>query len=737
MRQIFREIGRAPIRIVTSVFALALAIGAIGVFAIPTVSTSSLRDAAERDGIPQVIVRTSDTGTVDVTTMLAGVGNIDRAEAQIVTSVPLGNDVIDVLGLDFASQEIDVVRADVGRLPEAVGEILVTSGLAEVGDQIEATLPDGSMLDGLVVGIGGTTFWNDSDLGFTTLDTAAVLSGLEGANRVVVRTVDTDPVALRATSEGIRSVFAANDITTLTLPETIPNGRHPIEADIDQISTLVGLLGVVAGLVALVLLASTTNTLITERTREVAIMRALGSSNREMRRRLRRLALGIAAAAVVIGVPLGIAISNFIARMILDEFVGLTPQFAVSVPVMLGSAAFALIGARLVAARAARRVTNRPLAEALRDRQGSPFGRRFSERLVARWKTGSLLDRTAVRNGVHHRSNALAMMAQLGAAVAALMVIASLATTVTSYNEALVAPDLWASQTFVDGPGLDIPTSAAAGDPDSEIGAVIDGELAGWEVDMVGFVPDTQMIDRTMDSGRWFAAPGEVVISRGFADRIGADIGDVVSVDIASGRHDYTVVGLHPDRDRSLFLDVEALAVDMGQPGTGNVLLSTSESPRTQLEGRTFLQLNDLSGDEDGTDAILAIFTAIGVIVVAVAGLAVASGLAVNVYERRHEFAALRALGGRRRHVFRVVMAELLPLGAAGFALGLVAGYLGAAAIMESFEASNAIELGFTFATGAIPAALAVVIIGSAVLGGLMVRRVTREPVAVTLRGGA
>ena len=59
--QAWREVRRAPARIFTSVFALALAIGAIGVFAIPTVSTSSLRDAAERDGIPQIVFFTSDT----------------------------------------------------------------------------------------------------------------------------------------------------------------------------------------------------------------------------------------------------------------------------------------------------------------------------------------------------------------------------------------------------------------------------------------------------------------------------------------------------------------------------------------------------------------------------------------------------------------------------------------------------------------------------------------------------
>ena len=136
-------------------------------------------------------------------------------------------------------------------------------------------------------------------------------------------------------------------------------------------------------------------------------------------------------------------------------------------------------------------------------------------------------------------------------------------------------------------------------------------------------------------------------------------------------------------------------------------------------------------------NSIVVIFGAIGLVVVSVAALAVASGLAVGIFERRHEYATLRAMGGRRRHVFQVVMAELLPLAVAGLAIGLVAGYGGAAWIMNSFEVSNAVEIGFTYATGVIPVVTVVVVAGSALLALAMTRRVTRRPVAVTLRGSS
>ena len=112
IRRCIREIGRAPVRILTSVMALALAIGAIGVLAIPAVSTSSLRDAAVRDGIPQVVVPVDDTGTFDLEGIVGSIDNVDRAEAQILTSVELGTDEqgtgrrLDLLGVDLGHQQL-------------------------------------------------------------------------------------------------------------------------------------------------------------------------------------------------------------------------------------------------------------------------------------------------------------------------------------------------------------------------------------------------------------------------------------------------------------------------------------------------------------------------------------------------------------------------------------------------------------------------------------------------------
>ncbi len=757
MSAALRELRRSPARILTSVLALALAIGAIGVLAIPAVSSSSLRAAGERDQIPQITIDTTDTAALDVDAFAAGFeirDDVAAIDPQVLTAAEVpGAGVVDVLGVDFGTQRVDLVRVEEGRLPSAPGEILASERLASAGDvqvgdsipleavAVDAVAVDAGAVDAgavgegvlTVVGIGESSFWTADPIAFVDLEDAAALAGVDGVNRLVVSSPLTDETVLRELAADIRGDLAASNVQVTTLPEVIPSGTHPIEEDIAQVSTMIGLLGIVAGLVALVLLGSTTNTLITERTREAAVMGALGARPRTLRRRMRRLAMAIAVAALVVGLPLGVLVANVIARMVLQEFVGVTPDLAVSIPVLIGSAVFALLGARLVSAHAARRVTSIPLAEALRDRDGAPFGRRWSERVLAKLRLGAISERIAVRSGWHHRSRSLAIVAQVTAAIAALMIIASMATTINDFNAAEDEPWNWRSQSTIVGTGLDIERST--GDARSEVGIETVGLVDEWDVSVYGLAADTQMIDRTVDRGSWFDGGREAVVATGFAERTGIDVGDTIELELATGIVEYDVVGHHRDRGRSVFVDTSSLAGDFGSPGAGNVLYSLDDAPVAGLDGIVVTDLaDDDTEDEAARSAILLIFGAIGVVVVSVAGLAVASGLAVNVFERRHEIAAMQAIGARRRDVRRVILGELLPLAITGLGLGLVAGYFGSLAIVGSFEAADAVEIGFTFATGAIPAAALVVIVGSIALAAIVVRRVGRRTLAETLR---
>ncbi len=738
MTALLRQFRRAPGRILSSVLALALAVGAIGVLAIPHVTEGSLHAAVGSDGLGDIIVPTTplDAGQID---RIASLPNVQAAEGQAELATTAQAADVQLVGL-AADRSMDLVALESGRQPDHTDEIVVSPGLADeaavaVGDQL--ALGD-RRYD--VVGVGETLWWAGGATAYAGLDTVRALTPEHATNRLVISAIDDDDDALRAIVDDVRSVLAPSGDTFTDFPIYLPNGTTPIDADIRQISTLIGMLGIMAGVVALILLASTTNTLITERTREVAVMRALGGRQRPLRRRLRRIALGITAIALVVGLPLGVAISNMIARMVLEKFVGITPDLAIDWRVLAGSAVGALLGARLVAARAARRVTRQPLAAALRDREGSPFGRSAVQRGLMRLPSGGLFGRIAARASLRRPARTVAVVAQIAAAVGVAFLIPTLATSVNDYNSNAQAVWRWGSRSLARDPGLPFAAGVADTDPSSESAVWVWGSIDDWDIDAYGIAPGSTMIDPNISAGRWFEPGGhEAVLSAGFAERTGVEVGDTVAVDLAAGTVDYTIVGLSNDYNRTLYTDRGELASDLGAPGMANIVWSTNESTTADLPGavETSSKSDIAEADGEGRDAIVVIFGAIGVIVAGVAALAVMSSMLVSLFERRHELATLQALGARRRRLRALLVRELVPLGLVGLVIGLPLGALGSRAIIGSFESSNAVDIGVVDATGAVPYIAASTLVALVCLGLLAVRSAARRPVAVTLRGAA
>ena len=210
-------------------------------------------------------------------------------------------------------------------------------------------------------------------------------------------------------------------------------------------------------------------------------------------------------------------------------------------------------------------------------------------------------------------------------------------------------------------------------------------------------------------------------------------------IELASGEFDYELVGLSNDFSRTAYLDRADLSADLGEPGMVNTVWSVDEQLDIVLPAatRTSTAADLAAEDNAGRAAIVTIFGAIGVIVAGVAALAVLSSMTVSLFERRHELAAMQALGARRRRLRGLLIRELLPLGAAGLVGGLALGALGTRGIIGSFEASNAVDIGVVDAMGWIPLIAAGTFAALILLALVTVRSAGRRPVAVTLRGAA
>lgn len=735
MRAMLRQFRRAPGRIVASVFALALAVAAMGVLAIPTVSEGTLHESAGRDGLADIIVDTTPLSD-DQIAEIAGLDGVAAAEGQTVVAATFANgDRTQVVGLDVPHNSMDRLALADGRLPIGRGEAVVPDGVAAIGERVEVNGTDLS-----VVGVGDTLWWSEAGVVYTSTDTAASLTTEDGANHLVITAADDDNDSLRVIADSARETIAASGDTFTTFPTLLPDGSTPIDEDMSQISFLIGMLGVVAGLVAMVLLASTTTTLITSRTREVAVMRALGGRRRPLRRRLRRIALAITAIALAIGLPVGVLISNYIARLVLDRFVGITPDFAVDWWVVGASAVAMVLGARLVAARSARRVTSLDLATALRDRDGSPYGTKWYQRLAARVPLGGVCGRLAARASLQRPARTIAVTAQIAAAVGAAFLVPTLIASVNEFNTATQEPWVWESATRARDAGL--PFDAAALDaPDSdESGIWTEAELADDDVEVYGIDADTDMFVPVVDDGTWFeAGTREAVVSSGFAAHRDVTVGEPITLGLASGPVVYDLVGTVDDHAVALYVDKSELAADLGTPGGANVVWSAATEPASDITvaARINTAADLAEEDEAARSAVVAIFGAIGAVVAGVAALAVASSMGVSLFERRHELAALQAIGARRRKVRSIVLRELVPVGLAGAVLGIAGGAYGSDLIIGSFEASDGIDIGVAYAWSTLP----VIVVGTAVLLAVVaaaaVRSAARRPIAVTLRGAA
>ncbi|MEM9607383.1 MAG: FtsX-like permease family protein [Actinomycetota bacterium] len=745
MRALVHSFRQAPARVVANIVAIALAVGAIGIFAVPTVAADSLREDAAADRLAHVGAGTTliDPSVVDQLDL----PELAAIDGRLSAMVDANDQPTRLIGIDTTDQTVDLVAADQGRLP-GPGEVLVSDGVAELG---EVLVVGGEDLD--VVGIGTTTWYAEDDLLVTDHATAEIVTGLAGVNRLAIRVDDPTAEQLDAVVETLRVELAEDDATLTSFPTTVPGGRHPLEDDLTEVSSMIGLLGVVAAIVAAVLLAGTTNTLVAERSREVAVRRALGSRRRPLRRQLRGVAISIAAAGAVLGAVLGVVLSNVVARMVVSRFAGITPEPAIGWVVAGASAGFAVGGAWLVAGRAARTATRRPLAESLRDRDGRPFGQRWSERLAARLPAGGLLGRIALRTTWHRRGRRVSIGLQLAAGVAAMITVASLGTSITAFDEAELGHWRWSTRIAAADPGWAVDAAVVADDPSSEAVLDTDGLLDDWDVTIYGLDPDTAMVDTGVEIGRWLDDPAadEAVVSAGFARHLDLVVGDPITVDTAAGPADLTVVGLHPSRSRDVFTPLEALSAQTGM--TADAVWSTTavdELAESGVDPRAILveagddtvvlvdAVDRLYAEDVAARALIAdIFLVIGSVVAVVSLLGVSAAVAVDVHERRHELAALLAIGARRRDVTRLLLAELLPVAALAAAVGAVGGWLGSVGIIGFFESANAVEIGAELAIVAIPLTALAAVGAVTLIAVTGARRAASTPVAVTLRAAA
>jgi putative ABC transport system permease protein len=240
-----------------------------------------------------------------------------------------------------------------------------------------------------------------------------------------------------------------------------------------------------------------------------------------------------------------------------------------------------------------------------------------------------------------------------------------------------------------------------------------------------------------------------LIVNGAFLLQVNAKVGDTVRLATPKGVAAYRVVAAGTDlynaKVASVFLSQANLLADFGKaedvylqlnlkPGAdaraaeqGIRAIADAYPQFSVISGRAYYQtlLAQMNGGFAGMYVVLAILALPSLI-------AMTNTLAIGVIERTREIGMLRAVGGSRQQVQRLVLGEALALAAIGIALGLLAGlYLGNVMVAAM---SGIFPLGYAFPVAGIVAAVAIGLLFGALAAVIPARQAARLDIVEALR---
>ncbi|MFH9466544.1 ABC transporter permease [Streptomyces clavifer] len=304
----------------------------------------------------------------------AAADGVARAVADDSVPVALA-DGAPATGRSWPSAVLTPYRLSDGRAPRTPDEVVLDRALAPAGTVPGSTVmlrADGPARQYTVSGLAGTGRNPGSPAVFFTEARLTELAGHPGTVDAI-GIVAGPGVAPEALRESLRAAVAdtGGEVRVLTGAERGEGERVDAPGSRDDLLALLASLAGTVVMVALLVIASTLSQAVHQRSGELALLRAVGASPRQLRSAIGREAGRVAGAAALVGgiaaVPLGLAVRSLLA----------TDPLPLPVPVWLpcaGGAAGALVvalAARPVALLAARGITRMRPSAAL-DAAGAP-----------------------------------------------------------------------------------------------------------------------------------------------------------------------------------------------------------------------------------------------------------------------------------------------------------------------------------------------------------------------------
>jgi putative ABC transport system permease protein len=724
LRKSVTDLTRRKARALFSILTLALAVASISIFAVPDLIDRSMQAEVRAELLPNLTVSTRPLPlSAAQLASLAALPNVEAVEARsaVETRVYAGERraAAVVIGVrDFDRQAVDVVRVASGAAP-ARDEVLVdvqnaNQGIYEgrAGDVARVVGPGGAErklpISGEARNLGGGRRVADDDVIvlYATAETVAALSGEQGYGGLAFRLRDTSaaPKTLRVVREALA---AAPGFTGFSgLPELRAPGDWPGKEDSDLFVDFFGVITLLALLSALVLISNTMTTLVSEQTGEIGIMRAVGARRRQVALVYLKTALLLGAAGTLVGIALGILLSNLLASFFGSTFFAIDVGFGVDLSVIVIAALIGVAGPALASLPAIRRGTRVDLREALESTGSAVGSQDAGDRLLRRVRFLPRTMQIGLRGVGRRKRRTLATALVVALAVGNLLAITGLAASATEATRAAWGEHIEELRIWTGG-GRPFDDRAAEvirstpGVAQAQPALVNDVELDGEEAFVWG-VPREPLVRLDVTGGRWFSAAQEeqrdqvAVIEHNLAERTGTEVGDRVTLETAAGAARFRIVGIADNLQEDgtvLFVPLTTLRSVLREPTGVSTYWIKTTSPEHAAVDRTFTRLEDrlnavgyqMGGEityvEERNDVaanrtITTTIAVFGLLIVAISMVALANAITMSIIERTREIGILRCIGARARDVRRIFATEGVVLALAGWLLGIPLGYV-------------------------------------------------------------
>ncbi len=629
---------------------------------------------------------------------------------------------------DFDAMHIATFASEEGAWPPAENEILferesVSIHDFEFGDTLAVQIPNGQELNltysGTVHDPGQAPGWQDGvEYGYISQNTLAA-NGVTPANfNQLLITVAENPwdkdhitdIAYQVKADVEAKGYTASSVVVPPRP-----GTHPHTDQMESMLFLYEAFGVLTLILSSVLIANIVSALLTQQTRQIGSMKAIGGRTGQIARIYFGLVLVYAVGALALGMPLAFAggrsYSKFTAALLNFEITSDYIPVWVYLTLIGVSLVVPLVAASFPILKSSRMTVREAISDyGLNDTQ---FGSSRTDNILG-WISG--LDRPlmlSLRNTFRRRLQLLLIVGILAVGGATFMTAfnvesswnATLDSMISSrkYNILVNLTTLYPVELFDEAIGNveGVASYEAWGQELVVRTSDVDGtdKLRFY---LTGIPPTTELVDLPPVEGRWLLPTdtNAMVVNQELINSADADmaLGKTVTLRIGDSLTEWEIVGvvneIAPRRGlgiaASAYVNIDQFTAATHTEGhTRTLRVQTADSNAATIDSvsqaieQNFKAANIVPIDvqpvsvretilENHIVVILAFLLVMAVLVAAVGGLSLASVISINVIERSRELGIMRSIGATTRAILRIIITESVIIGLLSWVVSIV-----------------------------------------------------------------